>query len=59
MRAALEEGIITDRFREHDLRAKTASDTNLQHASDLLAHGDEKTTERVYMRKPKIVTPFR
>jgi len=59
MRAALEEGIITDRFREHDLRAKTASDTNLQHASDLLAHGDEKTTERVYMRKPKNVTPLR
>ncbi len=59
MRAALEEGIITDRYREHDLRAKTASDTNLQHASTMLAHGDEKTTERNYMRKSKIVMPLR
>jgi hypothetical protein len=59
MRTALTEEIITERFREHDLRAKTASDTNLEYAPDLLAHGDKKTTDRYYMRKPKNVTPLR
>jgi integrase len=59
MRAALKEKIISERFREHDLRAKTASDTGLQHASELLAHGDKKITERHYMRKPKNVLPLR
>lgn len=51
---------ITERFTEHDLRAKCASDAEtLEHATLLLAHADSKITERVYRRKPKIVKPLR
>lgn len=59
MKAAIEKGILKERFRDHDLRAKTGSDTDLEHASSLLAHLDRKTTERHYRRKPTKVTPLK
>ncbi len=51
---------ITERFTEHDIRAKCASDAEtLAHAQQLLAHADGKTTERIYRRKPERVKPLR
>ena len=58
MRRAMEEGIIKERFRDHDIRAKTGSDTDLQHASELLTHADKKITERHYRRKEQKVRPL-
>lgn len=54
------EGTVKERFTEHDLRAKCASDaTTLEHARQLLSHSDSKITERVYRRKPELVQPLR
>jgi integrase len=51
---------LSERFTEHDLRAKCASDAgSLEHARALLAHADARTTERVYRRKPERVKPLR
>ena len=55
---ALDKGIIAERFAEHDLRAKTASDTDLKHAASLLTHDDIKTTQKHYRRKAEIVRPL-
>ena len=44
------------RWREHDLRAKTASDATAEHATELLGHQDAGITRRVYRRKPAEVT---
>ena len=56
---ALETGALKERFRDHDLRAKTGSDTDLVHASSLLAHLDSKTTEKHYRRKVPVVRPLK
>lgn len=45
MTKALKVG-LTERFHFHDLRAKSASDDDLQTASDRLGHGNVSTTER-------------
>ncbi len=58
MRKALDEGVIKERFRSHDIRGKTGSDTDLQHASKLLAHSDEKVTRVYYQRKAQKVKPL-
>lgn len=51
---------IKQRFTEHDIRAKCASDAEtLEHARALLAHADGRTTKRVYRRKPERVKPLR
>ncbi|WP_188567494.1 tyrosine-type recombinase/integrase [Undibacterium terreum] len=51
---------VTERFTEHDLRAKCASDADsLAHAQQLLGHADSKVTQRVYRRKAEIVQPLR
>jgi integrase len=51
---------ITERFTEHDLGAKRASDAEtLGRAQQLLGHADSKITERVYRRKPEIIRPLR
>ncbi len=55
---AMEKGILAERFTEHDLRAKTASDTDLKHAAALLTHDDIKTTQKHYRRKAEIVRPL-
>ncbi len=60
MERLLAETKIVERFTEHDLRAKCASDAaTLEHARALLAHADSRTTERVYRRKPERVKPLR
>jgi integrase len=56
----LKETKVTDKFTEHDLRAKCASDADtLEHARSLLAHADSRLTDRVYRRKPEFVAPLR
>jgi integrase len=57
MKAALKAEVIKERFRDHDLRGKTGSDTDLQHASELLAHSDKKITEQHYRRQAAKVKP--
>ncbi len=60
MKKAIETGVLKERFTEHDLRAKTASDTDLTHAAELLAHGDAKITNRHYrQRKAAVVMPLK
>lgn len=59
MKAAIEQGILKERFTDHDLRAKSGSDTDIDHAVKLLTHLDRKTTQRHYQRKPQKVRPLR
>ncbi len=60
MDRVLHETKVTERFTEHDLRAKCASDAkSAEHASKLLAHADIKTTNRIYRRKPERVQPLK
>lgn len=46
-----------ERFTEHDLRAKVASDATPEHAQQLMDHSNSEMTEKVYRRKAKIVQP--
>jgi len=57
MNKALKETKLTERFTEHDLRAKVASDLELLHASKLLGHSTQVITNRVYRRKSERVMP--
>jgi integrase len=58
MERVLKETKVTERFTEHDLRAKCASDAeSLEHARALLAHADSQLTQRVYRRRPERVKP--
>lgn len=60
MDRVLAETKVTERFTEHDLRAKVGSDAqSLEHARQLLTHADSKTTNRIYRRKAEIVKPLR
>lgn len=55
----LKETKVTERFTEHDFRAKAASDADtLEHARALLSHADASTTSRVYRRRPEEVDPL-
>ena len=59
MDRVLKETKITERFTEHDLRAKCASDAlTLEHARALLSHADPRTTDAIYRRKPEHVKPL-
>lgn len=59
MDRVLKETKVKERFHEHDLRAKVASDAStLGHARALLSHADERTTGKIYRRKPEIVQPI-
>ena len=58
-RALVKSPDLNERFTEHDLRAKAASDLPLQHANELLGHGELSTTKRIYRRKPETVKPAR
>ena len=51
MNKALKETKLKERFTEHDLRAKVASDINTEHARQLLGHASTEITERIYRRK--------
>jgi integrase len=44
---------LSERFTFHDLRAKSASDDELEIATERLAHDDPRTTQKVYRRKPR------
>ncbi len=60
MERVLAETKVTEKFTEHDLRAKCASDADtLEHAQALLSHADSATTKRIYRRKPERVTPLK
>jgi integrase len=58
MKKALENG-LTESFRFHDLRAKSASDDTADAASERLGHTSKATTDRWYRRKPERVRPLR
>lgn len=54
----MKETKLEDRFTEHDLRAKCASDAeSLEHARALLSLVDSRVTDRIYHRKPERVQP--
>ena len=57
MAKVLSQTKVTERFTEHDLRAKVASDTNSEHARQLLGHATSEMTEKVYRRRPEIINP--
>lgn len=56
MNKAIEDKLIAERFTFHDLRAKSGSD---HESGAQLGHQDPRTTNRVYRRKPRKVTPLR
>ena len=55
MRKALDEGVIEERFTEHDLRTKRASEMALKDAQALLRHTNPNTTKRHYRALEEIV----
>jgi integrase len=56
MRRLLTETKVSERFTEHDLRAKVACDApTLEHARGLLSHADARMTARYRDRKPERV----
>ena len=58
MERVIAETKVTERFTEHDLRAKCGSDADsLEHARQLLAHADSRMTDRAYRRKAERVKP--
>ncbi len=59
MRKAKAAGLV-ERFRFHDLRAKSASDAaSDQDAADRLGHADPTFTRRVYRRLPRVAKPLK
>jgi hypothetical protein len=52
-----EPSALAERFIFHDLRAKSASDDELEVATEHLAHDDPRITQRVYRRKPRRARP--
>lgn len=56
---ALRETCLQERFTEHDLRAKVASDVEYEHARQLLGHASSDITDRRYRRKPERVRPLK
>lgn len=60
MKKALLETELKEKFKEHDLRGKTGSDSESDEAAmELLGHSNINTTRKHYRRKAKIVTPLR
>lgn len=60
MGRVLTETKVTERFTEHDIRAKAASDAEtLEQAQALLSHASPSTTKRIYRRRPEKVKPVR
>ena len=60
MKSALVEGVLKERFTDHDLRRKTASDLDdLEHAKKLLGHANVGTAVKHYRVKPEVVEPGR
>ena len=59
MNKAIEKTALKERFTEHDLRAKVASDAGAEHARLLLGHANIEITERIYRRKAEVIKPTR
>lgn len=59
MDKALKEGILSEKFTDHDIRAKSGSDTSLEHATKLLSHQSSKITQRHYRRQAEKVKPLK
>lgn len=60
MKRVMDETEVKERFTEHDLRAKCASDAkSAEHARMLLAHSSTALTQRIYRRKAEKVKPIR
>ena len=60
MARVMAETKVKERFSEHDIRAKAASDAEtLEQAQALLSHADPRTTKRIYRRRPEKVKPVR
>jgi len=56
MKRLLEETKITERFTEHDLRAKASSDApDDESARKMMSHSSVAMTRRVYRRKPEVI----
>lgn len=59
MDKAIDETDLTERFTEHDLCSKTASDVEtVEEAAKLRGHTNTKTTQQNYRVKPEIVMPL-
>ena len=58
MKKILDKTKVVERFTEHDLRAKAASDTDIQHTQKLLGHYSSDITNRIYRRKAEKVKPL-
>lgn len=59
MARLLRETKVKERFHEHDLRAKAASDApTLEHARALLSHSTTATTQKHYRRDVERVLPL-
>ena len=54
MNKVLSQTNVQNKFTEHDLRAKVASDTDENHALQLLRHSNLNTTNRIYRRKSRL-----
>jgi integrase len=60
MKRLLAETKVKERFTEHDIRAKAASDSASDEAAQkLLGHSDIRTTQGIYRRKPSKIVPLR
>jgi len=60
MTKAIQEGVLTERFTFHDIRAKASSDIkSTRHASELLGHASESMTKKTYRRGVTKVKPSR
>lgn len=59
MKKAVEEGVLTESFTDHDIRAKAGSDKEtLEEASKFLAHLNVKITADHYRRKIERIQPL-
>ncbi|MEM7469300.1 MAG: hypothetical protein AAF387_20785 [Pseudomonadota bacterium] len=57
MLKCLDQGLVEERFSEHDLRAKTASDADtVERATELLGSG-KAVVKKHYRRKGRVVKP--
>lgn len=60
MNRAVKEGLLTERFTFHDLRAKACTDTDdLDRASKGAGHTNKQITQSVYIRSAQSVDPVR
>ncbi len=60
MRSAIRDGVLRERFADHDIRAKSATDAVAQglDATRLLGHSDPQVTHRHYLRGAAVVRPI-